>query len=135
MTEEAQRQARAERGWWRQQRDAKQLFGEELRLARSILSTNALLHEIYGYFDGLVVRRLLLPKTRSSVLHRARARATRPDRRRLGWNEECRTWLDRADLARARLQPASRKRQAGVVEQQSLERGIETVATIVPLHQ
>jgi len=33
MTEEAQRQARAERTWLREDRDAKQIFSEELRAA------------------------------------------------------------------------------------------------------
>jgi len=56
MTEEAQRQARAERRWWRAHRDAKQLFNEELRAARSLLAKGTK-HEIYGYFDGQPVRR------------------------------------------------------------------------------
>ena len=63
MTAEAQRQARAERKWWRAHRDARQLFSDELRAARAILAHGPK-HEIYGYFDGQPVRRLLLEKTR-----------------------------------------------------------------------
>lgn len=68
MTEEAQRQARAERKWWRANRDAKQLFSEELRSARAILARGPK-HEIYGYFDGQPVRRLLLEKTRCHLYY------------------------------------------------------------------
>lgn len=68
MTEEAQRQARAERTWWRAHRDAKQVFSEELRAARSILADGPK-HEIYGHFEGLPVRRLLLEKTRCHLYY------------------------------------------------------------------
>ncbi len=68
MTEEAQRQARAERKWWRANRDAKHLFSEELRAARAILAHGPK-HEIYGYFDGQPVRRLLLEKTRCHLYY------------------------------------------------------------------
>jgi hypothetical protein len=61
MTEEAQRQARAERAWWRAHRDAKQLFSDELRAARVVLAHGPK-HEIYGRFDGQPVRRLLLER-------------------------------------------------------------------------
>jgi hypothetical protein len=67
LTDEAQRQARAESAWWRQHRDVKPPFGDELRRARSILATDAL-REIDGYFDGLAVRRLL-PKTRCHLYY------------------------------------------------------------------
>lgn len=62
LTEEAQRQARAERRWWRENRDAKHLFTAELRTAREVLA-HAPKHEIYGYFEGQPVRRMLLEKT------------------------------------------------------------------------
>lgn len=68
MTEEAQRQARAERKWWRAHRDAKQLFSEELRAARVTLARGPK-HEIYGHFDGQPVRRLLLEKTRCHLYY------------------------------------------------------------------
>lgn len=68
MTEEAQRQARAERKWWRAHRDAKQVFSEELRAARAILSSGPK-HEIYGHFEGQPVRRLLLEKTRCHLYY------------------------------------------------------------------
>jgi hypothetical protein len=68
MTEEAQRQARAERTWWREHRDARQIFSEELRAARGILARGPR-HEIYGYFDGWPVRRLLLERTRCHVYY------------------------------------------------------------------
>jgi plasmid stabilization system protein ParE len=62
FSEEAKRQARRERAWWRKNRDAKQLFAEELRAAREALSDGPML-EVYGYFEGEPVRRLLLQKT------------------------------------------------------------------------
>ena len=68
MTAEAQLQARAERKWWRAHRDAKQLFSDELRAARAILAHGPK-HEIYGYFDGQPVRRLLLAKTRYHLFY------------------------------------------------------------------
>lgn len=68
MTAEAQRQARAERTWWRAHRDAKPLFSQELRAARSVLAHGPK-HEIYGRFDGIPVRRLLLEKTRCHLYY------------------------------------------------------------------
>lgn len=68
MTEEAQRQARAARRWWRQHRDAKELVVEELRIARLVLKDGPKL-EIYGHLDGQPVRRLLLEKTRFHVYY------------------------------------------------------------------
>ena len=63
FSEEALLQARKERAWWRKHRDAKQLFSDELRAARLALSAGPK-HEVYGYFEGEPVRRLLLEKTR-----------------------------------------------------------------------
>jgi plasmid stabilization system protein ParE len=68
LTKEAQRQARAERKWWREHRDAKRLFTAELRAAREVLA-HAPKHEVYGSFDGQPVRRLLLAKTRCHVYY------------------------------------------------------------------
>ena len=62
MTASAQRQARAELRWWRANRDARHVFSEELRAARQVLAHGPKL-EIYGYFEGLPVRRVLLEKT------------------------------------------------------------------------
>lgn len=68
MTEEAQRQARAERRWWRANRDSKQLFSDELRAARSVLA-KGVLHAVYGTFEGEPVRRILLEKTRCHLYY------------------------------------------------------------------
>lgn len=68
MTASAQRQARAELRWWRANRDAKHVFTEELRAARRMLA-HGLKLEIYGDFEGLPVRRLLLEKTRCHVYY------------------------------------------------------------------
>lgn len=68
LTEEAQRQARTERRWWRENRDEKHLFTAELRAARHALAHGPK-HEIYGYIDGQPVRRLLLEKTRCHVYY------------------------------------------------------------------
>lgn len=95
MTEEAQRQARAERTWWRAHRDEKHIFTEELREARIALS-HAPKHEIYGYFDGLPVRRLLMAKTRCHVYYVVLERGEpRSHCRRLGRHERRRPELDR----------------------------------------
>ena len=68
LTEEAQRQARTERRWWREHRDAKHLFTAELRAARQVLAS-APKHEVYGRFEGQPVRRVLLEKTRCHVYY------------------------------------------------------------------
>ena len=68
FSEEAARQARRERAWWRKHRDAKHLFTEELRAARKLLSS-APKHEVYGVFEGEAVRRLLLDKTGCHVYY------------------------------------------------------------------
>lgn len=68
FSEEAKRQARKERAWWRRHRDAKRLFTEELRSARAALSS-APKHEVYGHFEGEAVRRLLLEKTRCHLYY------------------------------------------------------------------
>jgi len=68
FAEEARRQARRERTWWRANRDAKQLFTEELRAARKAL-TDGPKHEVYGSFEGEAVRRLLLPGTKCHVYY------------------------------------------------------------------
>jgi hypothetical protein len=46
----------------------KHLFSEELRAARNILAHGPK-HEVYGYFDGQPVRRLLLEKTHCHVYY------------------------------------------------------------------
>ncbi len=56
------------RHWWREHRDLKQLFTAELRVAKQLLA-HAPKHEIYGYFEGQSVRRLLLEKTRCHVYY------------------------------------------------------------------
>jgi len=68
MTEEAQRQARAVGRWWRAHRDARHRFSEELRAARRTLAHGPK-HEIYGHFDGVPVRRVLLENTRCHLYY------------------------------------------------------------------
>jgi len=50
---------RKERAWWRKNRDEKTLFTEEFIEAKARLRDPPKL-EVYGYFEGLPVRRLLM---------------------------------------------------------------------------
>ena len=68
FTEEAKRHARAERAWWRRNRDAKHIFDEELQLARKLLKDGPK-HKVYGIIEGEAVRRLLLEKTGCHVYY------------------------------------------------------------------
>jgi hypothetical protein len=68
LSDEAKRQARQENAWWRKNRDAKDLFTEELRVARKMLRDGPK-HQVYAYIDGEPVRRMLLEKTRCHVYY------------------------------------------------------------------
>jgi len=70
MTASAQRQARAERRWWRANRDAKHVFSQELRAARQVLARGPKL-EIYGSFDEGAARATSVMATQHPTLRRA----------------------------------------------------------------
>ena len=70
LSEEAQQQARRIRQWWRRNRTkAPNLFQEELRKARRRLAVAAHEGQAYGRFQGELVRRVLLEKTRNHVYY------------------------------------------------------------------
>jgi plasmid stabilization system protein ParE len=61
LSEEAQRQARRIRQWWRRNRTkAPNRFQEELHNAKRRLAVAAHEGQAYGRFDGELVRRVLL---------------------------------------------------------------------------
>jgi hypothetical protein len=68
LSDEAKRQARKENAWWRKNRDNKRLFTEELLAARKKLNSGPK-HEVYAYFNGEPVRRLMMEKTRCHVYY------------------------------------------------------------------
>jgi hypothetical protein len=68
MTPDAQEHARLGRRWWREHREAKHLFSEELRAAL-IRLRRAPDHEVYGHLNGVPVRRILLERTRFHVYY------------------------------------------------------------------
>jgi plasmid stabilization system protein ParE len=73
LTDEAKRQARAERTWWRKNRDTKRLFDDELRSARDRLKESPT-DKVYGFIDREPVRRMLLEKTRCHLYYVVRER-------------------------------------------------------------
>lgn len=66
VTDFAKDLVRKERTWWRKNRDDKALFTEQFIEARERLRDPPKL-EVYGYFEGLAVRRLLLEKVHCHV--------------------------------------------------------------------
>lgn len=68
LSEEAKRQVRRRRAWWRKHRDEKGLFTQELRRARRELS-RAPKHVVHGVRDGYKVRRLALTRIHCFVYY------------------------------------------------------------------
>ena len=62
LTDEARRQARLVRAWWRSHRDERLAFDEDLVAARDRLKTGPK-HKVYGFIDGEPIRRMLLERT------------------------------------------------------------------------
>jgi plasmid stabilization system protein ParE len=68
FTPEAERQADAIDGWWREHRpDARDLFAHELAEARDLIRRNPGAGVAYASASGKTARRVLLPKTRNHV--------------------------------------------------------------------
>jgi hypothetical protein len=69
FTPEAQEQADECHTWWREHRDVRDLFARELAPAKELLRRSPPIGAIYTMLDGLAVRRLCLPKTRTHVYY------------------------------------------------------------------
>jgi plasmid stabilization system protein ParE len=69
FTPEAEQQADECDTWWRQHRDARDLFAQELADARTLLRRAPNIGSMYTVLDGLPVRRVLLPKTGAHVYY------------------------------------------------------------------
>lgn len=68
FSDEAKRQVRRRRTWWRKHRDEKGLFTQELRRATHEL-TSAPKHAVHGIRDGYEVRRLALNRIHCFVYY------------------------------------------------------------------
>ena len=68
LTSKAKLHARNEREWWSKNRDAKQLFSQELRAVRKELAHAPKL-QVYEEIDGRVVRKLLMKKTHHTIYY------------------------------------------------------------------
>jgi len=55
--------------WWRDHRDARDLFARELADAKELIRKSPLVGTMYTVLDGLPVRRVLLPKTRTHLYY------------------------------------------------------------------
>lgn len=68
LTKVAERHARAERTWWRKNRDEKDLFDEELG-AVCVRLAEAPKLQVYEEVRGRIIRRMHLPKTGNTVYY------------------------------------------------------------------
>jgi plasmid stabilization system protein ParE len=69
FTPEAEEQADECDRWWREHRDAKDIFARELAGTRTLLREAPNIGSMYTVLDGLPVRRVLLRKTRTHVYY------------------------------------------------------------------
>jgi len=66
---EAQRRFEAEDEWWRNHRDAKDLFIEEIKRTLELLSIAPEVGQIYRRTRGKLIQRVLMKKTRCHVYY------------------------------------------------------------------
>lgn len=66
---EAQRRFEAEDEWWRENRDAKELFTDELEQALQRLAADPTIGQAYRLRRGKLIQRVLLTKTRCHVYY------------------------------------------------------------------
>ncbi len=71
---EAQRRFEAEDEWWRENRDAKDLFMHEFEQTLEQLGANPDIGQAYRLTRGKLIRRVLMKKTRSASCPRLRLR-------------------------------------------------------------
>ncbi len=70
LVEEAREQYRAENAWWREHRDAKELFAREFLAAIRHLRTSPETGTLYTVRRGRTIRRWLMPKTACHLYYR-----------------------------------------------------------------
>ena len=66
---EAQRRFEAEDKWWREHRDAKELFVDEFEQTLALLSATPEVGQIYRDTRGKLIQRVLMKKTRCHVYY------------------------------------------------------------------
>jgi hypothetical protein len=66
---EAQRRFEAEEEWWRENRDAKDLFVDEFALTLERLTTKPEVGQTYRLTRGKLIQRVLMKKTRCHVYY------------------------------------------------------------------
>jgi plasmid stabilization system protein ParE len=71
FTPEAEAQADEIDTWWRENRDARDLFARELAGMMAFLVTMPKFGTVYTILDGQPVRKVLMPKTRHHVYYAA----------------------------------------------------------------
>jgi hypothetical protein len=69
LLDEAKQQFEAEDTWWREHRDAKELFAEEFESALWTLMTAPELGQRYRWKRGKLIQRMLMKKTRCHVYY------------------------------------------------------------------
>src|SRR5688500_11357225 len=69
LLDEAQRRFEAEDEWWREHRDAKDLFVDEFEQTLKMLSSTPEVGQIYRHARGKLIQRVLMKKTRCHVYY------------------------------------------------------------------
>lgn len=69
LLEEAQQQFEEEDAWWRENRDAKELFVEEFSAVLGRISSTPELGQRYRRTRGKLIQRMLMKKTRCHVYY------------------------------------------------------------------
>lgn len=69
FTEEAEEQAEACDKWWRENRDARDLFALELRDTKALIVSTPKIGTVYTILDGKQMRKVLMPKTRHHLYY------------------------------------------------------------------
>ena len=69
LLDEAQERFQAEDGWWREHRDAKELFVTEFQETLRRLAVESAIGQRYRRARGKLIQRVLMPKTRCHVYY------------------------------------------------------------------
>jgi hypothetical protein len=69
FTSEAEQQADASDTWWREHREARDLFARELADTTALLLVTPKLGTIYTILDGQPVRKVLMPRTQHHIYY------------------------------------------------------------------
>lgn len=69
LLDEAQERFQAEDGWWREHRDAKELFVTEFQETLRQLAVAPAIGQRYRRARGKLIQRVLMPKTRCHVYY------------------------------------------------------------------